>query len=117
MKWNKEREKEEQLTATGRRVEGRDARAGGAQLLGQGALGAQLEGDLAREVLALELLVGAQVRQHHARDAAVVGEQGETLVLGAGVVGDGREVLEALLVDRLDERFFSRVSVSTSNSS
>src|SRR5690606_18723368 len=41
----------------GRRVEGRDARAAGAQPLGERALRAELHLELAGQVLALELLV------------------------------------------------------------
>lgn len=81
--------------ASGGGEEGRDARAGGADSFGDGALGAELDGDLAREVLLFELFVGAEVRHDHAVDLAVFGEKGEAAAtFGAGVVGDCGEGVE-----------------------
>ena len=54
----------------GAREEGRDAGAAGAQLLGQRALRRELELELAGQVLALELLVLADVARDHLPDLA-----------------------------------------------
>jgi hypothetical protein len=54
-----------QRAHAGAGVEGRDAGAAGAQLLGQRALGREFQFELAGQVLALELLVLADVAADH----------------------------------------------------
>ena len=70
--------------------EGRDAGAAGAQLLGQRALRREFELELAGQVLALELLVLADVAGDHLLDLARLEQQAEAEAVDAGVVGDAR---------------------------
>lgn len=60
---------------------------------------------MARQVLLLELLVGAEVRKDDAAQAPVPREEGQAVVAFTRVVRDSGQVLEALLVDGLDEGF------------
>ena len=84
-------------------VEAADAGAAGAQPLGQGPLRHELHLELAGEVLALELLVLADVARHDALDLARLEERPEPEVGGAAVVGDQGEPLHAAPVERGDE--------------
>lgn len=85
------------------RVERGDARSAGAQLLGEGSLRGELELELAREELPLELLVLPHVRRRHLADAAGVQQHAETPVVDAAVVRDDREVARALREQGVDE--------------
>ena len=76
----------------GLRVERGDAGSAGAELLGEGALRRQLELELAREELPLELLVLADVRRRHLADALRIQQDAETPVVDAAVVADDAEV-------------------------
>lgn len=64
------------LTDTGRRVESRNAASSGSDALGQRALRTQFDGDLAGEILLLQGLVVAQVRQDAASDLARASQGG-----------------------------------------
>ena len=84
-------------TTAGGGKKGRDPTAGGANALGEGALGTQLDGDLAGQVLALELLVRAEEGHDDAVDLAGLGEEGEpAAALGAGIVGDAGERVQGV---------------------
>ena len=85
------------------REERGDAAAAGAELLGEGALRRQLELELAREVLPLELLVLADVRRRHLGDALVGEQHAEAPVVDAAVVRDDREAVDARVEQRLDQ--------------
>jgi hypothetical protein len=84
--------------------EGRDAGAAGAQLLGQRALRREVQLEFAGQVLALELLVLADVRRDHLLDLARLQQLAQAEVVDPGVVGDDREVLAAAGLDRVDQR-------------
>src|SRR5439155_3119124 len=64
----------------GRRVEALDARAAGAQPLGERALRTQLDLQLSRQEQLLEDLVLADVARHHLFDLALREENAEALV-------------------------------------
>ena len=66
--------------------EGRDAGAAGADALGQRALRVELELELAGQVLALELLVLADVGADHLLDLARVEQLAEAEAVDAAVV-------------------------------
>ena len=75
--------------------ERRDAGAAGAQLLGQRALRREVELQFAGQVLALELLVLADVARDHLADLARREQLAEAEAVDARVVGDDRQVLDA----------------------
>src|SRR5215203_3682692 len=87
----------------GRREEGRDAGAAGAQPLGERALRRQLDLELAGEELPGELLVLADVGGGHAGDPVVGEEHAEPPLVDAAVVGHDPQVGGAGGVQRLDE--------------
>jgi len=64
----------------------------------------ELELELAGEVLPGELLVLADVRRRHARDASCVEQDAETPLVDTTVVGDDLEIGDASVVHRLNER-------------
>src|SRR5690606_26296399 len=84
--------------------EGRDPGAAGAQALGQGALGIELELEFAAQVLALELLVLADVGRDHLADLPSLEQLAEAEAVHARVVGDDGEVLHARIAQRGDQR-------------
>ena len=65
--------------------------------------GHQLDLQLAAQVLLLEVLVLAHVARGHLLDLARLQQDPESVLVGAAVVADDREILDALLVDRADE--------------
>ena len=77
--------------------------AAGAQPLGQRALRAQLDLELAGEVLPLELLVLPHVRRDDPPDPLVAQQDPETPVVDAAVVRDDLQVAGPGVEDRLDE--------------
>ncbi len=77
---------------TCRGEEGGDARTTGAQALGERALRSEFDFEFTGEVLARELLVGADVRRDGAADAALLEQQAEPEAVGTAVVADGLEV-------------------------
>src|SRR6185436_10870244 len=72
----------------GARIEARDAGAAGAQFLGEGSLRRELQVELAREHLALELLVLADVRGDDLLHLPGLEQQAHAEVVHAGVVAD-----------------------------
>lgn len=92
-----EAEKRRHTSASGRE-EGGDAAPRATDPLGQRALRTQLDGDLAREVLLLEHLVGAEVAQDQPVDLPRLGQDAQAaLALDAGIVGHGREGVQVVL--------------------
>ena len=87
----------------GRRVERRDPRPAGTQLLGQRALRGEDHLELAGEVLPGELLVLPHVGADGAADPAVLQQDPEPPVVDAAVVADGLQVRGAALVQGLDQ--------------
>ena len=85
------------------REERRDAAAARAELLGEGSLRRELELELAREVLPLELLVLADVRRGHLGDALLREQHAEPPVVDAAVVRDDRESVDARVEQGLDQ--------------
>ncbi len=86
----------------GRRVEGGDSGAAGAETLGERSLRSQLDLELAGQVLALELLVLADVARDHLGDLLVSKEDPEPEVVDPAVVRDDDEVLGPELAQRAD---------------
>ena len=80
-----------------------DAGAAGTELLGQRALRRELELELAGQVLALELLVLADVARDHLLDLARLEQLAEAEAVDAGVVRDDGQVLDARIAQRLDQ--------------
>ena len=87
----------------GRRVEAADPGAPGAAALGQRPLRDQLDLQLARQVLLLEDLVLADVARDHLLDLLRRQQDAQSLVGRAAVVGDDRQPLDALAVQRGDQ--------------
>src|ERR1051326_5973375 len=90
----------------GRRVEGADARAGGANALGERALGNELELDLARAVLRVEV-PRVRLPRKRAQDfahALRLDERRKPGVAVACIVIDDRQVARALRDQSFDER-------------
>ena len=85
------------------REERRDAAAAGAELLGERALRRELELELAREVLPLELLVLADVRRGHLGDPLLRQQDAEPPVVDAAVVRDDRESVDARVEQGSDQ--------------
>ena len=83
-------------------VEGRDACAARAKALRERPLRSELDLELARQVLALELLVLADVARDHLRNLLVAEQDPETKVIDPAIVRDDREVLDAALAKRAD---------------
>src|SRR5690606_25965474 len=86
-------------------VEAGDAGAAGAHALGERALRAELVLELAGEVLALELLVLADVGPDHLPDLARAQQLADALVVDPGVVAREREILDPARLDRVDQSF------------
>jgi hypothetical protein len=86
-----------------RRVEAGDAGPARAQPFGERALRRQLDLELAVEVLALELLVLADVRRHHPPDPLLAQQEPESPTVDAAVVRHGLEVGDAGVEDCLDQ--------------
>src|SRR6185369_931865 len=82
--------------------EGGNTGAAGTNALGQGSLGGQLDLDLSREHLLLEYLVFADVARDHLGDLLVLEQVHQTVIGGAGVVGDDREAFGAEIAQRGD---------------
>src|SRR5512140_3399683 len=87
----------------GRRVEARDARPSGPHPLRQRPLRAELELELSREELALELGVLADVRRQHLPDHLLPQEDAEAEVVAPAGVGDADEILHRPLGERPDQ--------------
>ena len=85
------------------RVEAADARAARADALGERALRAELDLELAGEELLLEDLVLADVARDHLLDLPGLEQHAEPEVGGPAVVGDDGEVLDPLLVQGGDQ--------------
>src|SRR5690606_23320483 len=77
--------------------------AAGSKLLGKGALRSELDLELSREELALELGVLADIGRDHLPDLPPFEEQPESEVVDAAVVRDDGEILDAHLVDLRDQ--------------
>src|SRR5690606_32889505 len=88
----------------GRGEERGDARATGAQALGQRALRVELEFEFAAEELALELLVLAHVGRNHLPDLPRREQLAEAEAVDARVVRDHRQALRAGVAQRRDQR-------------
>ena len=87
----------------GDRVERRDARAPGAQLLRERALRGQLDLELAGQVLPLELLVLPDVGRDHPADPLVAQQDAQAPVVDAAVVGHDLEAAHAAQVQLADQ--------------
>src|SRR5690242_15661730 len=84
--------------------EGGDARAAGADALGQRALRVELDLQFAGEILLGEQLVLAHVRGDHLLDLLALEQQPETGAIDAGIVRHHGQVLDPGIADRLDQR-------------
>jgi hypothetical protein len=89
-------------SATG--IEAGYACAAGAHAFGEGALRAELDFDLAGEVLALELDVLAYVARDHLFDLAIFEQKAEAESVDAGVVAGDGEMTRAVFAQGRDER-------------
>jgi hypothetical protein len=99
----------------GARVEGRDAGTTGAQPFGQRALGCELQLQFTGQVLAFELLVLAHVAADHLLDLARVEQLAQAEPVDAGVVADDGEVLDAAVMQRVDQRFRNAAQAEAAN--
>jgi len=86
-------------------VEAGDARATGPHPLGQRALRIELDLQRAGQILALELLVLADIGRDHPAHLARGQQQAQAEILDAGIVRDDGEVSHAAIADRRDQGF------------
>ncbi len=93
----------ERRTGGRARVEAGDSRSAGAQLLGERALRRELQFQLAREHLPLELPVLAHVGGDHLAHLAAREQQAHAEIVDARVVADDREPPDAAVDERLDQ--------------
>ncbi len=84
-------------------VPARDAGAAGAQLLGERSLRRELQVELAREHLALELLVLADVRGDDLLHLPGLEQEAHAEIVHAGVIAGDGQALDLALDQRLDE--------------
>src|SRR6266568_4244495 len=89
----------------GRRVERRDARPAGPDLLGERSLGQELDLQLARQELLLEQLVLPHVGGDHLADLAGAQEKTQTEIADPRVVAHDRQVLRPPGAQRPDQVF------------
>ena len=82
-------------SVAGRREEGRDARATRPAALGERPLRNQVHLELARQHLALELVVLADVAGDHLPDLLALQQQAEPKVVHSGVIGDAGQTRHA----------------------
>ena len=92
-----------QRTDAGRRVERRNPASAGAQAFGKRPLRAQLDLEIAVQILPLELFILTDVRTGGPADPFVVEEDAEAPPVDAAVVRHGNQIGRALLEQRLDE--------------
>jgi hypothetical protein len=85
------------------REECRNARAAGAYALGERALRIELDLQFVREILLREGLILPDVGRDHLLDLSGVEQKAESDPVGAAIVGDDGEVLNARVADRQNE--------------
>src|SRR3546814_18744032 len=84
-------------------VEGGNAGAARANAFGERALRIELELELSRKIEFGEKLVLADVGRDHLTDLAVVEKRPETEAIGAAIVRDDREILDAACEQACDQ--------------
>ena len=89
----------------GARKKSRDAGTARADALRQRALRVELDLELAREILLRKRLVLADIGRNHFLDLPAIEQEAETDAVDSGVVGDDRQIFDAGIADRLDQRF------------
>src|SRR5579864_3877025 len=94
----------DQRAVAGIREERRNARAAGAQLLGERALRREFELEFAGQILAFELLVLAHVRRNHLLDLARFEQQAEAETVDTRIVADAGDALHLRIAQRRDQR-------------
>ncbi len=90
---------------TGRGIEPRDARAAGAHPFGQGALGVELQLQLAAQVLAHEFGILADIGRDHLAHLPGFQKHPQTKAVDACVVRRDGQALDAAVADRGDQQF------------
>jgi len=90
-----------------------DARAAGPEPLGQRALGHQLDLELARQVLALELFVLAHIRRDHLLDLPGAQQDAQAEVVDPAVVRHHRQPADAQLAQGPDAVFGDTAEAKT----
>ena len=85
--------------------EGGDAGAAGAEALGQGALGIELDLQFAGQELLGEGLVLADIGRDHLPDLPGLQQHAQADIVDAGIVGDHGQTLHAAVPDGLDQGF------------
>ena len=82
-----------------------NARAAGAQTLGQGALRIEFQLEFAGQILAFELLVFAHVRGNHLFDLACGQQLAQAEAIDARVVGNRGQAFDAAVAQSRDQGF------------
>ena len=85
--------------------EGRDSGTAGADALGQSALRAELELQLARQILLCEQLILADIGRDHLPDLPRLQQSAEADTVDAGIVGDDGEILHPGIADGIGQGF------------
>ena len=92
-----------------------DAGAASAQLLGQRALGREFQLQLARQVLALELLVLAHIGRDHFLDLARLQQLAQAETVHAGIVRGHGQPLDTAGHQRIDQGFGNAAQAKAAN--
>ena len=93
----------------------RDASAAGTQLLRQRALRREFEGQLAGQVLALELFVLTDVAGNHFLDLAGLEQLAQSEAVDAGVVGNRGQVLRAAVTQGINQGLWDAAQTKTAD--
>ncbi len=93
----------DQRADAGLGVEAGNARPARAQPLGERALRGELDLELARQILPLELLVLADIARDHLLDLPGAQQLADALTVDPGIVRGEGQILRARLLDRIEQ--------------
>src|SRR5690606_7781127 len=99
----------------GRGKERGDPCSAGTQPLGQRPLRVELELELARKELALELLVLANIGRNHLADLPGAQQEAEAEAIDAGIVRNRGQPLHARVAQCLNERLWNATQAKTTD--
>ncbi len=99
----------------GRRVEGRNSGATGAQAFGKGALRIEFDLQFAAQDQALEEFIFSHVAGDHFFNLAILQEQANAEIVDSGVVADNREVFSAFSTGGDDEIFWDSAKAESAH--
>src|SRR5690606_28534540 len=86
-------------------IEAWNAGTARAAALGERALGAEVDLELAGPMMQFELLIHYDIGGNHQADLAGAEQLAETFIVDAGIVGGDGEILDPARLDRVDQPF------------